>query len=109
MWPLGPRYDFTISTIEAALFLTEPVRLEKSCTAPKNTQPPTIQKSTGSHPNHKPAKIGPTMGPAAAIAEKCWLNKNFFSAGTKSNPSLISQAGVFQSFLNPKWRLKKRP
>ena len=35
--------------------------------------PTRIQISAGNQPNITPARMGPTIGPAAAIAEKCWL------------------------------------
>ena len=73
--------------MEHALCRIEPVKLAKSCTAPKKTAPITIHNNTGSHPNQTAAKIGPTIGPAAAIAEKCCPNKNTFLVGTKSMPS----------------------
>jgi hypothetical protein len=38
-----------------------------------------IQASAGAQPNITPAKMGPTMGPAAAMAEKCWPIKNLGS------------------------------
>jgi hypothetical protein len=34
--------------------------------------PTRIQSRAGIQPNATPARIGPTIGPAAAIAEKCW-------------------------------------
>ena len=39
-----------------------------------NTDPTRIQINAGNHPKLKPARIGPTIGPAAAIAEKCCGN-----------------------------------
>jgi hypothetical protein len=62
----------TTSAIERALWRTEATSAEKSCTPPMKTLPMRIQSSAGSQPNATPARIGPTIGPAAAIAEKCW-------------------------------------
>jgi hypothetical protein len=44
----------------------------KSCTAPISTTPRPIQSRHGSHPNSCTAMIGPAIGPAAAMAAKCW-------------------------------------
>ena len=46
--------------------------MEKSCTAPMNTTPSPIHSSDGSQPNCWQARMGPAIGPAAAMAEKCW-------------------------------------
>ena len=48
---------------------------------PARIGPTRIHSKAGSQPNVSPARIGPTMGPAAAMAEKCWLSKNFASIG----------------------------
>jgi hypothetical protein len=42
-----------------------------SCTPPIRIAPIMIHSSAGSQPNASPARIGPTTGPAAAIAVKC--------------------------------------
>jgi hypothetical protein len=39
------------------------------------TTPSEIQSRHGSHPKLMQARMGPAMGPAAAIAEKCWANR----------------------------------
>ncbi len=54
----------------------------KSCTPPIKIEPTRIHSQAGNQPNETPATIGPTIGPAAAIAEKCWLSKNLGSIGT---------------------------
>src|SRR5688572_9695947 len=61
----------TTSAIERALWRIEATSDEKSCTPPIRIEPTRIQISAGSQPNVSPARIGPTIGPAAAIAEKC--------------------------------------
>ena len=38
-------------------------------------QPSTIHQNAGAQPNHIAAMIGPAIGPAAEIAEKCCDNK----------------------------------
>jgi len=58
--------------MERALWRMEATRDAKSCTPPMNIEPTRIQMRAGSQPNVRPARIGPTMGPAAAMAEKCW-------------------------------------
>ena len=63
-------YWLAISAIENPLCLTEAIKLEKSCTPPKNMQPSIIHTSVGNHPKAMPATMGPTMGPAPAIEEK---------------------------------------
>ena len=40
-----------------------------------NTTPKAIHIRHGSQPNCWQARIGPTIGPAAAIAEKCCPNR----------------------------------
>ena len=47
-------------------------RLVKSWTAPIRTTPRAIQSKQGTQPNARQAAIGPAIGQAAAIAEKCW-------------------------------------
>jgi len=59
-----------------------------------NIAPITIHKRAGNQPNQIPASIGPTIGPAAAIAEKCCPRRRDGFAGTKSTPSFIWHAGV---------------
>ena len=38
--------------------------------------------SAGSQPKAIPARMGPTIGPAAAMAEKCWFSNGPASHGT---------------------------
>jgi hypothetical protein len=64
-----------ISAIEVAPCRTEAVRLEKSCTAPISTTPRPIHSRQGSQPKAIQAMIGPAIGPAAAMAEKCWAKR----------------------------------
>jgi hypothetical protein len=71
------RYDWrlmcsrTTSAIERALCRIDATRADISCTPPMKIEPMRIQISAGSQPNVRPARIGPTIGPAAAMAEKC--------------------------------------
>jgi hypothetical protein len=51
---------------------TDAIRAAKSCIAPTSTHPTTIHQKAGCHPNIAAARIGPRIGPAALIAEKCW-------------------------------------
>ena len=55
--------------------LTDAVSDVMSCTAPIKMHPNKIQITAGSQPKSNPAAIGPTIGPAAAIAEKCCENR----------------------------------
>jgi hypothetical protein len=41
-----------------------------------------IQIRAGSQPKATPARIGPTIGPAAAIAEKCWPSSSCGGIGS---------------------------
>ena len=50
--------------------------------APMNTLPTRIQSRAGAQPNATPARIGPTIGPAAAIAEKCWPSSSCGGIGS---------------------------
>ena len=72
----------TTSAIDRALWRIDAASAVMSCTPPMKIEPTRIQSSAGSQPNITPARIGPTIGPAAAIAEKCWLSRNFGSIGT---------------------------
>ncbi len=69
---LRPRWTRTTSAIERASCRTEATSAEKSCTAPMKTTPNVIHRTHGSQPNCWQARMGPAMGPAAAMAEKCW-------------------------------------
>ncbi len=66
-----PRCSRVISATERAPWRTEAVRLLKSCTAPISTTPRPIHSRHGTHPQTWQARIGPAIGPAAAMAEKC--------------------------------------
>jgi hypothetical protein len=68
----GLRFSLTISATERPWCRTLATSALKSCTAPMKIPPSTIQSRHGSQPNWRHAAIGPTMGPAAAIALKCW-------------------------------------
>ncbi len=72
---LRPRCSPVISAIELAPCRTEAVRLEKSWTAPISTTPRPIHSRQGSQPKAWQARMGPAMGPAAAMAEKCWAKR----------------------------------
>jgi hypothetical protein len=71
-WPSSTR---AISATDVAPWRTEATRLEKSWTAPMSTTPRAIHTRHGSQPNAWQARIGPAIGPAAAIAEKCCANR----------------------------------
>ena len=66
---LSPMDSDMIVPMERPLFLTEAKSDPKSCTAPKNSPPTSIQIVTGIHPKMA-AWMGPVMGPAPAIEEK---------------------------------------
>ena len=57
--------------IEHAPWRIDPTSAAKSCIEPMKMQPITIHQSAGSQPNIDAARIGPAMGPAAEMAEKC--------------------------------------
>ena len=71
----APMFSRTISAIDLALWRTLATSAEKSWTAPMNTTPRPIQRMQGSQPKARQAWIGPTIGPAAAIALKCWPSR----------------------------------
>ena len=70
-----PSSSRMISAIDRPWWRTDATRLAKSCMAPMKTTPSPIQRMQGSHPNCWQARIGPAMGPAAAMALKCWPSK----------------------------------
>ena len=70
-----PRFSFTISAMERAPWRTLATSAEKSWTAPMKTTPSAIQRRQGSQPKSWQAMIGPAIGPAAAIALKCWPSR----------------------------------
>lgn len=84
----------TTSVIDLAWCRTEATRDPMSWTPPTKIEPRTIQTSAGTHPNTTPARIGPVMGPAAAMVEKCCPTRNRASTGTSSTPSFLVTAGV---------------
>jgi len=105
----GGKYCLAIWPMEAPLWRTEAVRVTKSWTPPIRIEPKRTQSTVGSQPNQIPANTGPTMGPAAAIAEKCWPRSKGALAGTKSRPSLTWWAGVVDLLSSPRVRPQKRP
>ena len=72
----------TTSAIDRALCRIDATSAEKSCTPPIRMLPTRIQIRAGAQPNATPARIGPTIGPAAAIAEKCWPSSNCGGIGS---------------------------
>jgi hypothetical protein len=72
----------TTSAIDRALWRIEATRAAKSWTPPMKMLPRRIQSSAGSQPNATPAKIGPTIGPAAAMAEKCCPSRSCGGIGS---------------------------
>ena len=87
-------YSRTTSAIERPPCRTEAISVVKSWMPPMRTEPTRIQIHVGNQPKSVPARIGPTIGPAAAMAEKCCGNKYDLLAGSKSRPSRCSCAGV---------------
>ena len=77
----GPICSRAISAMERPSCRTEAASAEMSCTAPMSTTPRPIHKRQGAQPKAWQATMGPTIGPAAAMAEKCWLRRNFGSMG----------------------------
>jgi hypothetical protein len=65
------RYCRSTAATDPAPCRTEPTNAAKSCIAPTKTQPSTIHQNAGCQPNAVAARIGPAIGPAAEIAEKC--------------------------------------
>ena len=55
----------TTSAIDRALCRMDAVSDVMSCTPPMKTLPMRIQSKAGSQPKNTPARIGPTIGPAA--------------------------------------------
>lgn len=95
------------SEIDRALLRTDARREPMSWTLPTKMEPMMIQIRAGTHPNIRPARIGPFTGPATAIAEKCCPRSIPFLADTKSFSSLISTAGVFFPLSRPKTLLDR--
>jgi hypothetical protein len=70
-------FNRTTSVIEHAWCRMEATSALKSWTPPIKMAPMRIHANAGPHPKATPATIGPTIGPAAAIAEKCWPSRKF--------------------------------
>ena len=87
-------YCRTTSAIDRPPCRTEAINVVKSWMPPMKTDPTRIQIHVGNHPKSVPARMGPTIGPAAAMAEKCCGSKYDFLAASKSRPSRCSCAGV---------------
>lgn len=105
----GLRCWRTSSAIVFASWRTEATSAARSWTAPMRTEPSTIHSTHGNHPNWRQALIGPTIGPAAAIALKCWPRRYGAGVGEKSAPSAWVWAGVFPASERPRRRPTKRP
>ena len=71
-----------------------------SCTAPKKIPPITIHSQTGCHPNAR-ASVGPTIGPAPAMAAKCWAKATCGPLSTKSRSSACVTEGVGVASFSP--------
>ena len=69
------------SARDLPLWRMEATRTTKSCTQPDRTAPNTIQKKPGAKPNWA-ARVGPTRGPAPAMAAKWCPNSTHFGDGT---------------------------
>ena len=72
----------TTSAIDRAPWRIEATSAVKSWTPPMKMLPTRIQSSAGSQPKATPARIGPMIGPAAAIAEKCWPSRSCGGIGS---------------------------
>ena len=68
------------SASDLPLCRAEATSTVKSCTAPASTAPVTSQISPGANPNCA-ASVGPTSGPAPAMAAKWWPNSTHFGVG----------------------------
>jgi beta-lactamase class D len=76
----------------APLFLKDTIPIKKSCTAPANIQPNTIQNNaTGPY---SAAKIGPNTGPVPAMFNRFMRLFLFLDMAIKSMPSFSLKAGV---------------
>ena len=64
-----PISSLAICPSDLPLRRTLAARMTKSCTAPPNATPTTIQSAPGRKPNWA-ASVGPTKGPGPAIAAK---------------------------------------
>ena len=69
------------SARDLPLWRMEATRTMKSWTQPQSTAPNTIQKKPGANPNWA-ARVGPTSGPAPAMAAKWWPNSTHLGEGT---------------------------
>ncbi len=65
-----PRFASAMSAMDRPRARSEAIKLEKSCTAPRNTDPTTTQIRAGAHPHTAHASTGPTIGPTPAMLAK---------------------------------------
>ena len=69
-----------ISARDLPLWRTEATSTVKSCTAPAMTAPTTSQIKPGANPNCA-VRVGPTSGPAPAMAAKCCPKRTHLGVG----------------------------
>lgn len=103
---IPPTSPISSRTICPRLF--PPRRMEKkstvrSCTAPANSTPTTIQIVPGRYPICA-ARTGPTSGPAPAIAAKWCPKRTRRSVTSKSTPFSYFSAGVARRSSAPSTR-----
>jgi len=77
----GPTSVRAMSASDFPLWRTEATRTTKSCTQPASTAPKRIQMKPGAKPNCA-ARVGPTSGPAPAMAAKWWPKRTHFGDAT---------------------------
>ena len=94
--PTGPISSRAIWPSERPLRRVEKKRVTMSWTAPAKITPATIQMVPGRYPICA-ARIGPTSGPAPAMAAKWWPKSTRRSVGWKSTPLSRRSAGVARS------------
>lgn len=73
------------------------------------TTPSAIQRMHGPQPKSWQARIGPAIGPAAAMALKCCPSRKKRFVGTKSTPSFFCTAGVVRLSSSAYWRATSCP
>src|SRR5574344_1368182 len=81
VFPRLETFVLMISPIDLPSLSKEAASEPKAGTPPTNTEPMTIQRYTGIHPNAA-ARIGPVIGPAPAIDEKWCPKRTRASVGT---------------------------
>src|SRR5690606_30206511 len=98
---IGLMYCRASSATERARWRIEPTSAAMSWTPPTKIEPSTIQSTAGTQPKKRPARIGPTTGPAPAIDEKWCPSTTGAGVGTKSIPSRIASEGTRRRSSSP--------